>query len=875
MLKRKTASKNKIHEVRLENEPALLDEIISTLQDGQYTRTMASELLRDVLQSGTYLEVPEGVSVIKEGDKDDDVYFLLEGQMDVRSDGKLILSLDAPGDIIGEFAVVSSAPRSADVSAERPSRLVRVSSTIVKDPEGDPQRANQFLNAFTHIMAAKLRETSLRAKLYEDAMMEAEAFASSAHRLEGEVQDKLQQVKLYSRVIELTNDAVLITDTDGIVQQHNPAASGVFAPSGEDIHGKSVEKLLKEFNLGEFSGVPKNTPWRGEWTLGKAPKGLVFQATVSPITGRDHKPIAVAYQLRDISLERAQEHDIARKNEEIRTTLQELESTFEELQHSDRLKMESLTVISNELASPIRKILNHATKLIDSLSRPLKPELINQVNQIQDQAIFLKAISENINQLIDMESEVATVSGAELDIAEVTRQIVRELEPKAKRKMVTLEVKMPAEPLKLSGDPERFTVMLNLLLEQALMVAHIRTKLEITGQLLEKMSQVHLDVRYTGPLLTNTPNTAKLQSKMNLLIGLPLARRVISQYHGSLQFLKDGAQSRIAILLPLAQKEGEERPNRVMIADEREMDRMIVRGVIEHQYPGSVILESEEPFEFLDNYEDFRPDLVVIDPDFAEPGWTNHRIIAALVQDRRHSCPVLAVSGLYQDFAERTIAIERGVTDFLAKPYSIFDIQFKVNSMIQSHRKVETLHETMDQAQRQAFTDGLTRIANRKNFDGFLETQINYSRQTKKPCSLIMIDVDNFKHYNDTNGHQMGDEVLKGFAQILTKSVRSSDLPARYGGEEFVIVLPETKKDMAVVIAEKVRRALMEFDFPNGKNQPLGFVSASFGVSTFDEDANTGEGLLKAADDCLYLAKDMGRNVVVQAPASAHQKAAG
>jgi diguanylate cyclase (GGDEF)-like protein len=130
-----------------------------------------------------------------------------------------------------------------------------------------------------------------------------------------------------------------------------------------------------------------------------------------------------------------------------------------------------------------------------------------------------------------------------------------------------------------------------------------------------------------------------------------------------------------------------------------------------------------------------------------------------------------------------------------------------------------------------------------------------------------MIDVDNFKHYNDTNGHQLGDEVLKGVARILQSSVRSSDLAARYGGEEFVIVLPETKKEMAVVIAEKMRRAVTEHDFPNARKQPLGFVSASFGVSTFSEDADDGEGLLKAADECLYVAKEQGRNMVVKAGA--------
>lgn len=302
-----------------------------------------------------------------------------------------------------------------------------------------------------------------------------------------------------------------------------------------------------------------------------------------------------------------------------------------------------------------------------------------------------------------------------------------------------------------------------------------------------------------------------------------------------------------------------------MIVDSQDMDRMITKGVIDHLWPNSIIMSTDNPFEFLDNYEDFTPDLVIIDPDISESGWANHRVISSLTQNRRHMCPTLAVSGLYKDFAERTIAVERGVNDFLEKPYSIFDLRFKVKSLLHSHRREESLHHTMDQAQRQAYTDGLTRLGNRKHFDEFLDTQIEYSKQTGKPCSMILLDVDNFKHYNDTNGHQFGDEVLRTMGRILTLSVRTSDLAARYGGEEFAVILPETRKEMALVVAEKVRRGIQEGKFPNAEKQPLGYVSASFGVATFPDDCDSAEELIKASDDTLYMAKDQGRNRVVVA----------
>ncbi|MDH4225752.1 MAG: diguanylate cyclase [Deltaproteobacteria bacterium] len=855
-----------VKEKPLGKNKALVEECLQTLIQSPYFRTMSHDLLRSVLRQGVLYEVPQGTYIIREGTVDEDLYFLLDGSLAVSSDGKLIITLSTPGSIIGEFALTTSAPRSADVAAQSHSRLVRISANVVKNSTQKPVQAAQLLSVFAHIMTAKLQETSLRAKLYEDAMQKVQEMASSNVRLEGEVEDKLKEVLLYSKVIESSETPVVITDPNGVVQRYNPAAGMLFIQFTSKIANQNIQDLLKSFDLGNFTGLAYGKPWHGEWACQTHENPMIFQVTVSPIKSLGGELLAVSIQMADITVQRAQEHSIALKNEEIRKALMDLESTFQELQRSDRLKMESLTVIGDELASPIRKILNHSTKLLQMSEDLHNHEMGRHVDSIVEQGRYLKAISENINHLIDLQVNLQSLESAPVNLNELISQVLKDMEGPAARMGIRLESHFPDISLSLLGDSERFKVMFNLLLEQALGVSAPDSVIRIQGVKLDKTQQIHLEITYKGPNLANITAEMGVGGKMGLLIGLPMARKVISQYQGSLQFLRDHQTTRISILLPCTQKEGEERPNRILILDEQDMDRLIVRGVIEHLWPTSVILETSEPFEFLENYEDFRPDLVVMDPHLAEPGWNNHRIVASLVQDRRHACPILAISGLYDDYAERTIAVERGVSDFLVKPYSIFDLRFKVSSLIQSQRQQESLTQNMDQAQRQAFTDGLTKLANRKHFDGFLETQINYSRQTKKPCSLIMLDIDNFKHYNDTNGHQLGDEVLKGVAHVLANSVRASDLAARYGGEEFVVVLPETQKEMAVVIAEKMRRSLLEAPFPHAERQPLGFVSASFGVSTFGEDAETAEGLIKAADQCMYIAKENGRNNVVKAP---------
>ncbi len=857
-----------LKETSLKQDQALLDQAVSILLKGRYMKTMRAENLREVLLPGTYLEVPENTTLIREGKTDDDLFFLLDGSLLVQSGKKTILQLNSPGDIVGELAVVSSAPRSADVVTEGPARLVRISSAVVKNAT-DPARANEILMLFSHIMAAKLRETSARAKLYEDAIHQAEQMATSQERLEGEIEDKLREITLYSKVVETGNDSVVIADNDGNILHYNPAAQKMFPGLGSEQQEGApagVAALIEGFDLGEFDKRKAKDFWRGEWSRPDGEKTVYLQASVAPIPGPDKALVGTAYQIRDISLQKAQEKAIEAKNEEIQRALVDLESTYQELQRNDRLKTETLTVVSDELSAPLRKIETYSDQLTQELRASGLHVSDMKVSGIREQSQYLKAISENISNLIEIQQSFQSLNSEMIDLRDVLKKVEEELRTLAARKNVHFNLNLPEDEMVFSGDPRQIQIVFNLLFEQTLTAAKENTDVELKASLVPETGQMRVEFSYSGPnFATVRPSSRASEQRFGLLIGLPLARKVISQYQGSLQFSGDARQAKVSVLLPRAQKEGLERPSRVLICDEQEMDRLIARGVIEHLWADSVILGIHDPFEFLDTYEDFKPDLVIIDPFFSEGGWANHRIIGSLVQNRRHVCPVLTVSTIYQDFAERDLAVERGVSDFLEKPFSIFDLRFKIRSLLQSHRKEETLHQSMDIAQRQAHTDGLTKLANRKHFDGFLETQVNYSRQTQKPCSLIMLDIDNFKHYNDTHGHQMGDEVLKVVAAVLTQNVRASDLAARYGGEEFALVLPETNKEWAAVVAEKVRRALQESDVPSASDQPLGFLSGSFGVSTFQDDADSPEGLIKAADECLYVAKDKGRNMVVKA----------
>lgn len=174
--------------------------------------------------------------------------------------------------------------------------------------------------------------------------------------------------------------------------------------------------------------------------------------------------------------------------------------------------------------------------------------------------------------------------------------------------------------------------------------------------------------------------------------------------------------------------------------------------------------------------------------------------------------------------------------------------------------------ELYNQVKAMALSDGLTGLANRRNFDMFLEAELRRATSLKRPLSLIMFDLDRFKSYNDTYGHLIGDKLLTQIGQILLQNVRGIDFPARYGGEEFSIILPECSNAEAVAIAEKIRQAVECSQFPDNRDSYTARITASLGVATYNPllapEPPTKEQIIAIADKALYRAKEEGRNRV-------------
>jgi len=208
--------------------------------------------------------------------------------------------------------------------------------------------------------------------------------------------------------------------------------------------------------------------------------------------------------------------------------------------------------------------------------------------------------------------------------------------------------------------------------------------------------------------------------------------------------------------------------------------------------------------------------------------------------------------------------LHRAVKDIITETKSvdgqIRSLQSKVE---ESHGEIVQLREELVATRREAMTDALTGLANRKSFDEALVTLTEQAREESEPLSLVLGDIDHFKRFNDTFGHQIGDQVLRLVGMTLNEGTKGADIAARYGGEEFALILPNTYLRGGVALAENLRRTLSNRKLARkGSTKSFGAITMSFGVTEYLSGEPL-EALVGRADQLLYQAKQDGRNRVV------------
>jgi len=223
-------------------------------------------------------------------------------------------------------------------------------------------------------------------------------------------------------------------------------------------------------------------------------------------------------------------------------------------------------------------------------------------------------------------------------------------------------------------------------------------------------------------------------------------------------------------------------------------------------------------------------------------------------------------------------ALKKGAFDYILKPFDDLEVvvdaakraianlsaireqQYLLNTLSRQNQELGTLNKKFREL---AIRDGLTGLFNHRHGEDRLADEVDRARKFNRNLSLLFIDLDNFKFFNDKHGHLAGDEVLHSLGKLMSGATRDSDTLARWGGEEFIIIAPETNEQQACQLAETIRKLVAAYAFPHADQQPLGHVSLSIGVATMSDGIANAEQLLKLADKAVYRAKESGRDRTV------------
>ena len=311
---------------------------------------------------------------------------------------------------------------------------------------------------------------------------------------------------------------------------------------------------------------------------------------------------------------------------------------------------------------------------------------------------------------------------------------------------------------------------------------------------------------------------------------------------------------------------------RILFVDDSAKSRLLIESAL--RGGGYDRLQSADSapqaFEKLNLNEAGRPpefDLILM--DFLMPEIDGIEACRRIKADARFTdVPIIMVTAEESPDSLKE-AFEAGAIDYVTKPINRIEMLARVKSALRLKQETDCrkererqLMELNQKLERLSAIDGLTGIANRRQFDEALNRLWRRALRESSPISLIMIDIDHFKSYNDTYGHLAGDDCLRVVAQALSQTVkRPFDLVSRYGGEEFAVILPDTNREGAMLMAHEMRRRVEALAVPRGQPDQNDHVTVSAGVASLIPSGEPSS-LIAAADACLYQAKRSGRNRV-------------
>jgi len=351
--------------------------------------------------------------------------------------------------------------------------------------------------------------------------------------------------------------------------------------------------------------------------------------------------------------------------------------------------------------------------------------------------------------------------------------------------------------------------------------------------------------------ITKPVNKAELQTRINSMLRL-------SQYREQLKLRVESEQNFTSSQRQSVTDKKQKDLPRILLVEDNEKDIKVIKYFL-HDKPYELIVcrDGEEAVALV---RKGKIDLILL--DIMLPGMDGFDIFRILKEseETRHIQVVFITS--LTDLESKIKGVQMGADDYLIKPIDKRELAARIKVLVQKKAYLDRLQSHYETALTSAIKDVLTGLYNHVYFKQFLELEVKRAIRQKYTTALIMMDIDDFKLFNDTYGHLTGDRVLIEIARVIKENVRESDLPARYGGEEFAIVLPYSDNTGAQVVAARIKQGIQSIIFPCDATDTPPKITVSIGVAQSPSDADNHEQLIRRADEMLYKAKSEGKDRV-------------
>ena len=297
----------------------------------------------------------------------------------------------------------------------------------------------------------------------------------------------------------------------------------------------------------------------------------------------------------------------------------------------------------------------------------------------------------------------------------------------------------------------------------------------------------------------------------------------------------------------------------LIVDDNKEIRQFLTEYLEAKKYQCTTADSAEGALEILKSNA-----IQVVVTDIVLPG-LNGLDLASQIKQKYDQVDIIVMTGHGREFSYEK-AVQKGASDMVVKPFRPEELQLRIERTLAEQRLRVERKIIIEELNRLAITDDLTRLFNARHFYQCLNDEINRSRRYRTPLSLLLLDIDFFKNYNDKYGHLEGNEVLRQLGKTIQSCLRSMDSAYRYGGEEFTVILPQTCSAEAETVAHRIRESAEKLSFTPRENEKA-TITISIGVAEYcygDEK----ETFVKKADQAMYISKNAGRNRVTILPSN-------